>query len=139
MLTLTKTSYGFRAVARGTLTVADLARALVTFRLLEPEVGGFGYLCDQRGLAVMSTEVQAKVRELMAQLLDSGLSRVAIICSSTVRAGRSNALLDDSPAGRFSQAFDGQDPHWRTNAMAWVSAAPALDRAGPVDRADRAA
>jgi len=125
VLTLTKTSYGFRAVARGTLTASDLARALVTFHRLAPDAGGFGYLYDQRGLGVMSADVQVKVRELMAHLLDSGLARVAIICSSTDRAGRSNTLLEGSPAAGFSQAFDGQDPHWRTHAMAWVSSARA--------------
>ena len=142
MLTLTKTSYGFRAVARGTLTVADLARALLTFRRLAPDAGGFGYLYDQRGVAAMSTEVQAKVRELMAQLLEGGVERVAIICSSTVRAGQSNARLDGTPAARFSHAFDGQDPRWRTDAMAWVSAAATLDRRsplGPLAEVDQAA
>ena len=135
MLTLTTTSYGYRAVARGTLTVADVARAIVTFRQRGPEVGGFGYLCDQRDLAAMSTEVQAKVRELMMQLLDSGLTRVAIICSSTVRTARANALLDGTPAALFSQVFDGQDPRWRTSALAWVGASAARDRPGPLDRA----
>jgi hypothetical protein len=121
VMTLEKSQHGFHCTMRGTVTEADIDGYLAEANRLLPVGQSFHLIVDQRDCKVLLGPEQAKMVEVMDFFAQRGLSRVAVVTTSSIVAMQMNRLAAESPAGQIQLAIDGTDPRWAQIALDWVA------------------
>lgn len=119
-MTLEKSKHGFRCTMRGTLNEADIDGYLAEADRLLPICQSFHLIVDQRDCKVLLGPEHARMVEVMDFFAQRGLSRVAVVTTSSIVAMQMNRLAAESPAGKIQLAIDGTDPRWDQIALDWV-------------------